>query len=31
MNIYVYKVRKVDDLSRGSPDGSLFNSYYTKV
>ena len=25
------KVSKVGDLSQGWPEGSLFNSYYTKV
>ena len=25
----VYKVSKVGDRSRGRPEGSLFNSYYT--
>ena len=28
--IYIY-INKVDDLSRGWPEGSLFDSYYTKV
>ena len=27
----VCKVSKVGDQSRGRPEGSLFNSYYTKV
>ena len=29
--LYQVKVSKVGDLSRGWPEGSLFNSYYTKV
>ena len=30
--IYIYvKVSKVGDRSRGRPEGSLFNSYYTEV
>ena len=29
--IYIYIVSKVGDLNRGSPEGSLFNSYYTEL
>ena len=29
--MYIYKVSKVGDCSRGRPEGSLFNSYYTEV
>ena len=29
--IYIYVVSKVSDHSRGWPEGSLFDSYYTKV
>ena len=28
--IYIY-ISKVGDLSRGRPEGSLFNSFYTEV
>ena len=28
---YSLKISKVSDLSRGWPEGSLFNSYYTRV
>ena len=33
LNIYIYnkKLSIVGDRSRGRPDGSLFNSYYTEV
>ena len=27
----ISKVSKVGDLSRGQPEGSLFDSYYTEV
>ena len=29
--MYTYKIRKVGDPSRGRPEGSLFNSYYSVV
>ena len=28
---FTYKKSKVGDRSRGRPEGSLFNSYYTEV
>ena len=29
--IYIYKSKVVGDSRGGSPEGSLFNSYYTEV
>ena len=31
MFVISYKVSKVGDCSRGQPEGSLFNSYYTEM
>ena len=31
ISLYLLKVSKVGDRSRGQPEGSLFNSYYTEV
>ena len=31
LDVYIMIVSKVGDRSRGRPEGSFFNSYYTKA